>query len=167
MIKQLCDDKGLIHNADLDHCLAPASYEMRIGSYRHMHERRELNPGEAIEIPPHSLVLTGTIETVHLPLDILGLLYLRSTYARLALMPWFQGLVDPGYPGALTVVLHNVTCQPVTISYGERVCHLVFERLLEAAEHPYSGSYVESLGAAPAVKGAAARIIRLERAESD
>jgi len=65
-IKRLCDGKGLIQNADLD-CFAPASYELRIGSYRHLNERRELRPGEAIEIPPHSFILTGTIETVHLP----------------------------------------------------------------------------------------------------
>ena len=163
-IKRLCDGKGLIQNADLD-CFAPASYELRIGSYRHLNERRELRPGEAIEIPPHSFILTGTIETVHLPLDILGMLYLRSTYARLGLMPWFQGLVDPGYPGALTVILQNTTCQPVTICCGERLCHIVFETLLEPTDKPYSGSYLDSPGAAPAVRSEVGRIIRLSRAD--
>jgi dCTP deaminase len=148
-IRRLSQSAGLIKKHRFGHCLSPASYELRVGSYFDAGKRRRLAAGDSLEIPPHSMVLMGTIEAVRLPLDIIGMMYLRSTYARLGLMPWFQGLVDPGYSGALTVVLQNATCQAVTMSYGQRVCHIVFERLMEAADRGYSGSYMRSLGAQP------------------
>jgi len=150
LIRRLTRESKLIENCKFKDCLSPASYELRVGSYSEMGQRKDLLPGEFLEIPSCSFVLLGTIEQVRLPLDILGMMYLRSTYARLGLMPWFQGLVDPGYKGFLTVVLHNPMPEPIIVSHGQRICHLVFEKLLEPAERGYSGSYMRSSGAQPA-----------------
>jgi len=151
IIRRLSLDCNLIQEHNFDDCLSPASYELRVGSYSDANQRKILTPGEVVSVSPHSHLLLGTIEQVHLPLDIVGMMYLRSTYARLGMMPWFQGLVDPGYEGALTVVLHNMTNRTLDIAWGEQVCHIVFERMLAAADHAYSGAYVKSLGAQTAV----------------
>ena len=119
-----------------------------------------------IAVAPNGFLLVGTVEQVTLPYDLLGMMYLRSTYARRGFMPWFQGIVDPGYRGALTIVLHNLTGELVPIYGDERICHLVFEQLPEPVEQGYEGAYQGSQGAtpprhAPTVKVVGERLARL------
>lgn len=145
-------EKGnLVENADITHCVSPASYELRVGSYRerHIDRRIDLSVGEQIAIPPNGFILIGTIERVNIPLDIIGMMYLRSTYARRGFLSWFQGIVDPGYSGGLTIVLHNLTGELIPLSGGERICHLVFETLPEPVDQGYEGAYQGSEGATP------------------
>jgi len=144
------ENHQLIENADIPNCVKPASYELRIGSYSEMGASVDLPVGKGIAIAPWSFLLIGTMETVNLPLDIIGMLYLRSTYARSGFVSWFQGIVDPGYSGSLTFVLHNHTDSIIPIYGGERVCHLIFQKLPEPADRPYDGVYQKSEGATPA-----------------
>ena len=68
-----------------EHCIAPASYELRVGSYRESRagDPIELGAGEGVVVQPGGLLLVGTFETVHFPNDLIGFLYLKSSYARL------------------------------------------------------------------------------------
>lgn len=143
-------DHQLVENIDPE-CVSPASYELRIGSYldRRTDESVDLAKDEAIAIIPNGFLLLGTVEVVNLPLDLLGLVYLRSTYARQGFVSWFQGLVDPGYSGVLTIALHNPTQHLIPLYGGERIAHLVFEQLSEPADRGYSGVYQHSRGATP------------------
>lgn len=142
----------LIENADMSNCVSPASYELRVGSWfnRQTKQRVELNIGDEIYLKQSRMILIGTIERVNIPNDIMGMMYLRSTYARRGFMPWFQGLVDPGYRGGLTVILHNLTPELIKITGGERICHLVFDLLAEPVDKGYEGAYQGSDGATPA-----------------
>lgn len=140
-----------VENADVQECVSPASYELRVGSYYdwQTNTRLDLQKGEAIAVAPGGFLLVGTVERVTLPLDIIGMMYLRSTYTRRGFVPWFQGIVDPGYSGALTVVLHNLTGDLIPIYGEERICHLVFEQLSEPVDKGYEGAYQGSHGATP------------------
>src|SRR5258708_6602813 len=102
---------------------SPSSYELRIGSEHNPSSRirREMREGDIARIPSGGVRHFGTLEKVNLPLDIMGLMYLRSTLARKGCLPWFQGLVDPGFRGNLTIVLYNLTTDPIDFKYGERV----------------------------------------------
>jgi deoxycytidine triphosphate deaminase len=66
-----------------EHSVAPASYELRVGSYRESRagEPIELGPGEGVVVQPGGLLLVGTLERVHFPNDLIGFLYLKSSYA--------------------------------------------------------------------------------------
>lgn len=134
--------------------VSPASYELRIGSYRDKNSDTPivLQEGEGRALPPASSLLIGTMERINLPLNLLGMMYLRSSYARLGSVSWFQGLVDPGYSGKLTIVLHNLSEQKIPIVGGDRICHLVFQELTEPADEGYKGLYQNSPGAQTSVK---------------
>jgi dCTP deaminase len=150
-IIQRIQGQNLVGNADIDECVAPASYELRVGSYFDwkLNESVPLSRGEAIALAPNGFLLIGTIETVQIPIDVIGMMYLRSTYARRGFVSWFQGIVDPGYKGGLTIALHNLTGGLVAIYGAERICHLVFEQLPEAVDRGYEGVYQGSQGATP------------------
>jgi deoxycytidine triphosphate deaminase len=88
---------GLIHGADLDSCLSPASYELRIGSIRPIEgeSERKLAKGEEFVMKEGASVLVGTLEEVRLPDDVAGFLFLKSSLGRSGYVPWSQGYVDP------------------------------------------------------------------------
>lgn len=160
-IRERIRDERLVENTNLEECLSPASYELRVGSYHDWstNSRVDLQKGEAIAVAPNGFLLVGTVERVNLPNDIIGMMYLRSTYARRGFMPWFQGIVDPGYQGALTIVVHNLTGELVPIYGEERICHLVFEELPEPVEKGYEGAYQGSPGATPPRQAPTVKIV--------
>ena len=161
VIEEAIEKHKLIENHDLQQCLGPASYELRIGSYWDWNTRTDidLRKGDGVAIAPNGFVLIGTCEKVNLPNNVLGLLYLRSTFARSGFVPWFMGLVDPGYSGTLTVPLHNLTGDLIPLSGEDRICHIVFEELPEAAEKGYAGQYQNSSGAMPAQQKPTLKVI--------
>lgn len=154
-------EQKLIENADLEQCVSPASYELRVGSYYdwQTNTRVDLTKGEAIAVAPNGFLLVGTFERVNLPDDLMGMMYLRSTYARRGFVSWFQGIVDPGFSGALTVALHNLTGDLVPIYGEERICHLVLEELPEPVERGYEGVYQGSPGATPPRQAPTVKIV--------
>jgi dCTP deaminase len=146
-------EQNMVENYDLEKCASPASYELRVGSYldKRLDQRVNLVDSKVgeIAIMPSGFLLVGTMERVNLPNDIVGMLYLRSTYGRRGFISYFQGLVDPGYRGSLTIMLHNLSGESLTITGGERICHLVFEELPQAAAKGYEGAYQNSEGPTP------------------
>ena len=141
----------------IEDCVAPASYELRVGSYRESRigDRTDLKPGEGVVVQPGGLLLVGTVETVHLPNDLIGFLYLKSSYARLGLLSWSQGIVEPGYSGGLTIVLNNASNVYVPIVGGQKICHLMLSQADEATDQPYRAEYQGSASATPAKGGSA------------
>jgi dCTP deaminase len=160
IIKRI-ENEQLVENSDIGECVKPASYELRVGSYYdwQLKERVSLKRGEAIALAPNGFLLVGSMETVNIPTDIIGMMYLRSTYARRGFVSWFQGIVDPGYKGGLTFALHNLTRDLVAIYGAERICHLVFEQLPEPVEEGYQGAYQGLEGATPPLLVQAFKII--------
>jgi dCTP deaminase len=141
----------LVENYDLQDCVKIISYELRVGSYydSQMDRRIDLVRGEEIAVRPHSFLLLGTVERVNLPNDIMGMMYLWSSFARHGFVPYFQGIVDPGYKGNLTLMLHNLSGELVSIKGEESICHLVFEQLSQPVDKGYEGAYQDSKGASP------------------
>ena len=89
--------------------------------------------------------LVATLERVELPDSLLGILHLRSTFAREGLIASLA-LVDPGFRGQLTVSLFNAGKKPVNIESGERFLQITFIELTSSTNRPYDGQYQESLG---------------------
>mgnify|MGYP001770712067 FL=1 len=109
--------------------------------------RVELPLQAELEVPPGAHVLVVTEEYLELPPDVVGLVNLRSTYARRGLViP--PTVVDAGYRGRLTLALRGAP-YPLRIRRGERIWHLL---LLEShpVGRPYSGKYQGSTGLVPA-----------------
>ncbi len=152
-IKRLIKNGNLIEEYD-EKSIKESSYEIRVGSYFDFetNKREPLAKGEVIGVEKNCSVLLGSLEHFKIPKDITALMWLRSTYARDGWTPWFQGLVDPGFVGRLTIVLHNITDYTKIIVGGDRICHIRFNKMMEATEKPYTGKYAGSQGAQPPIE---------------
>lgn len=89
-IKELVKEKGLISDNFVESNLTPNGYDMTIGSMTF--DRR--------------FIYIETAEEFSIPNDVVGTIFLRSTFARMGLVGTF-GAVDAGYKGKLSLTLLN------------------------------------------------------------
>jgi len=77
-------------------------------------------------IPPESRVLMSTIDVVDIPKGYIGIIGLRSTWARLGFMSPMT-IADAGFKGTLTMELYNTSPQRILVRPGDKVwtMHLV------------------------------------------
>ena len=93
-------------------------------------ETIELEQGQYFELLPGEHVLVSTLESVHIPDDLMAILYPRSSTNRKGLSVDLTGIVDSGYSGQLVIPIRNNTQSQVVKLYpGERFCQIVFEKL--------------------------------------
>ena len=97
-----------------------------------------LDPGWSIDLHPGVFLLATTLEHISLPTNIAGRLQGRSSLARLGLtVHQTAGTIDPGWAGQIVLELANVGQQPITLTYGMRICALAFEQLDQHVAVPY------------------------------
>lgn len=137
----------------------PASVDLRLGNhflaidetsvpYLSLEKAAEYKEfyEDKILIPPHGFILGTTLEWIKLPNNLTAFVEGRSSIGRLGLFIQNAGWVDPGFEGNITLELYNANQVPIELTFGRRVCQLVFAELdLEAP--PYSGKYVGQNGA--------------------
>lgn len=101
-------------------------------------EEMESFEADYLILGPHQFCLGSTAERVRLPADLRGVLYGRSSLARLGLVVHtVAGNLDPGFDGEITLELLNVGSRTLKIPAGWRVAHVSFEELDMAAGQPY------------------------------
>ena len=93
-----------------------------------------------ILLPGH-FVLATTQEYFKLPNDLTAFVEGRSSIGRLGLFIQNAGWVDPGFEGEITLELFNANRCAIELKKGRRVGQLVFAKLDQKAENPYSGKY--------------------------
>lgn len=99
-----------------------------------------LHRENAIEIPVGGSISVKTVETVHVPNNMLGRLYIKSTYARAGFLLVTNAPVDPGYNGTLTIRLFNSSEKPQLIWKFGGLAMLIVEELSEETE-AYAGRH--------------------------
>lgn len=94
---------------------------------------------DSFVIYPREHVLLHTLEYISLPLDLMGFVNLRSSYARVGLsIP--PTIIDANFEGQLTIELVGGDF-PVKLYAGDRFLHVVFAKLSSPVEKPYKGRY--------------------------
>ena len=95
-------------------------------------EKIELKMGQFFELAPGESVIASTLEKITLKApDIMGVLYPRSSINRRGLTVDLTGIVDVHYAGHLMIpILNKTTSQIIRIYVGERVCQIVFQKLI-------------------------------------
>jgi len=111
--------------------LGPAGYDLRSAT------NYALRPLEA--------ALISTLERVELSRSLLGVLHIRSSFAREGVFASLA-LVDPGFRGQLTILLFNSRRREIRIEKGERLVQITFFKLRREAEVGYQGRYQDSYG---------------------
>jgi dCTP deaminase len=96
--------------------------------------------------------LVATKERVELSHGLLGLLHIRSSFAREGIIASLA-LVDPGFRGQLTVNLYNAGDRRVILKAGERFIQLSLVRLGNPANYSYNGKYQDSTGVVKSRRG--------------
>lgn len=107
-----------------------------IQSAKEMLESEELwdqQKGDRWELGPGQFILTRTLEIVHLPNDLMGLVEGRSSYARFGVgIHVTAPKIDPGYNNRITLELTNHSRAAYKIVAGEdgiSICQLILLRL--------------------------------------
>jgi len=87
----------------------------------------KVKPTEPFVLHPGEFALASTLEYVKVPLDLSARLEGRSTWGRLGLqIHATAGFVDPGFRGALTFELSNVSNIPLPLYPGVRISQICF-----------------------------------------
>ena len=96
-----------------------------------------------VRIPASSWFVIGTKEFLELPVDIVGEIWIRTTWVRKGILSSF-GRIDAGFHGNLTFSAYNASNDTVDLSIGDRFAQVVFEELRSPPAKAYrerSGNY--------------------------
>jgi len=88
---------------------------------------REMTAERFFELAPHSQVLAESVETFHMPEDVMGVCWGKSSYARCGLLVNVTPL-EPGWKGKLTIELANLSPLPIRLHVGQGIAQVVFFR---------------------------------------
>ena len=103
----------------------------------------EVQPGGEFQLLPGEWMLVSTLEVIDMPGDLVGNLWLRSSWIRKGMLSSF-GVVDSGFNGTLTMSGFNAGQDPIAISSGDRYVQMIMIEMSGDAEKLYaerSGSY--------------------------
>jgi len=123
----------------------PASYDLRMGNRVISLTRgydKTLHSGDHIAVHPGELILIESMEKVGFPPDLQGRISSKVGWLTKGLSN-IATKVDPGYGHPqgwhLLLVFKHCGHEPIDLSPGIAICSLEIEKLVEAAETPYSG----------------------------
>lgn len=113
--------------------LGPAGYDIRA-------EFEASQDEGVVGIPSGGFRLASSIEHFYMPDDILGIVHDKSSWARLGLAVQ-NTVIEPGWRGYLTIELSNHADWTIQIPVGSPIAQIIFHRLDEPTDFPYSGKY--------------------------
>jgi len=122
--------------------LTPNGYDVTIEEVWIPPTRSRVRSGEAV-VPGNTWFVIGTKEYLALPSDMVGEIWIRTTWARRGVLSSF-GRIDAGFNGNLTFSAFNASWEYVRVPIGEKFAQVVFERLGTPARKAYrerSGNY--------------------------
>ena len=121
--------------------LKGASYDLELGREALVSNRDQkvlLGPDRTsslnLEAGDFALVLTK--ESMKLPLDIAGVIGMRSTLARMGIILLHGMQIDPGFEGYLRFGLYNASPRKITLDFGDDICMIEFHKLAGKASRP-------------------------------
>jgi len=108
-------------------------------------EELKLADDDPFMLHPGEFILGSTMETIHLPNDLVASLEGKSSLGRVGLVIHSTaGYVDPGWQGTLTLELTNVSRLPITLYYGMRIGQISFQRMTTPVDRPYGSKELGS-----------------------
>lgn len=90
----------------------------------------------AISVPPRSKFLCQSREVIQIPPDLIGFLYVRSSYARMGINHLTSQVLKPTFCGHITFEIQNLSAKYETIRLNDPVIQLLFAEC-EISKTPY------------------------------
>lgn len=102
--------------------------------------RTRLEDGlNAFNILPGEFWLMSTKETINVPNNMVAVVKGKSSLARKGLMIECAGFIDPSFSGQITLEVKNLNKEKIlSLTPGMKICQVVFLKMNEPAENPYS-----------------------------
>lgn len=97
------------------------------------------------KIYPGEFVLAHSLESFNIPSNLTGLLFCKSSYARLG-MNMAPTVLKSGWSGQLVLEIYNQTKVPMTIYEGCGIGTIYFAEHTESSLNPYDGKYQHQEG---------------------
>ena len=126
--------------------LQPASIDLHLGDeLKTIHGKTiDLTQG-TYKLKPNEFLLGCTLETIHVPYDLMARVEGRSSLGRLGIMVHVTaGFIDPAFTGQVTLELKNVSDKEFELYHGCDIAQIVFESLSSPVERPYGSSELGS-----------------------
>lgn len=124
---RLGTDFQVMRRSNLTHMDVMKEPSVLAGEMTDVWREVRIPPGEPFVLHPGEFALASTLEFVRIPLDLAARLEGRSTWGRLGLqIHATAGFVDPGFTGALTFELSNVSMVPLQLYPGVRISQICF-----------------------------------------
>ena len=130
----------------------PTSYDISINSlikypskdiYQSSDEERILEDFDELIISPSESHLFLSLEEFSFPLDMFGIVALRSRYSRLFNAAQYMGRIECGWIGHLVLEIFNLSMdRQVKIMKGESLATIEIFQLESPVEEGYSGRYI-------------------------
>lgn len=140
-ILDLLDQRLLrISPRPLDRAFQPASVDLRLGgAFLPAPDYKLITAHQDVyTIVPGECVLATTMEEVDLPDNVAARVEGKSTWGRKFLMVHSTaGFIDPGFCGAITLELKNLSPVPIALKVGDYIAQISFEPLGRNALRPY------------------------------
>ena len=105
----------------------------------------DFSSATAFTLPPKQQRTVATNEHLELPKDVLGIIHLKSSLCREALIGSFA-IIDPGFRGNLTLSLFNSGESHIQIKKNEPIIQIIFQKTGNPSSNPYQGKYQDSSG---------------------
>lgn len=80
---------------------------------------------EVCVLPPHGMAIAQSLETFHIPREVLVICFGKSTYARCGIQVSIAPL-EPEWEGRLTFSISNTTSQPAKVYANEGIAQILF-----------------------------------------
>ena len=94
---------------------------------------------KAIKMRLNDTLLASTIERIKMPNDLVAIVHDKSSWARVFVAAQ-NTVAEPGWEGWLTIEI-TTHSEWVTFYEGDPIAQLMFHRLEEPTERPYTGKY--------------------------
>lgn len=127
--------------------LTPNGYDLTIDEILIPSMEKKIKYGD-VEISPKTWFLISTKEYVKISGEIVGQLWIRTSYARKGILSSF-GMIDAGFEGNLTLSAFNSSEKSVKISIGETFAQVILIKILSLPKSLYeqhSGNYMRQKG---------------------
>jgi len=114
--------------------LQGASYDLSLGGealVSHSDQKILLEPNSStlLHLEPGAFALVLTKELLKFPMDIVGVIGMRSALARKGLILLAGMQIDPGFEGHLRFGLYNASPRRITLDYDYELCMIEFHKL--------------------------------------
>lgn len=121
--------------------LSHAGYDVRIDLNNCIHRTMvEGHDTACIILAPGQFMLASTIEHFAMPIDLLGIVHDKSTWARQGIACQ-NTVIEPGWRGYLTLEITNHGPTEVRIHHGDPIAQIVLHVLVAPPERVYAGKY--------------------------